>query len=219
MSKKTKSIILSTGNPSHLNIARVGTFDEAIADYITNCQPTEYSLVFAHSHLYDDSPRHALCVRKKAGSLHEGCLNLPGGKLHKGETPQAGSLRELKEETGCEGTFPQRIGAIIPGPLDILNGGKHFLVHIVRVMLAPQQTVSFPADQPADWYPIKYACDHHHNFVPNLATILPLCAAGMFGFIIQDNLWIGRKSITTVTYLPHDIVAATGVKRKASFTA
>lgn len=212
--RKTK---VSTGNIP-LDINRAGTFDEAIETYINAFKPIEYSLVFAHSHLYEDQPRHALCVRKKDGSLHAGRWNLPGGKIIDGESLHAGSLRELKEETGCEGTVPQRIGAIFPGSMD-WNSVSPFLVHIVRVMLAPKQQVSFPPDQPADWKLIKDAGNYRHNFVPNLTTILPLCAAGMMGFIIQDNLWLDNKSITSVTFLPHDIVAASPPRRKASFTA
>jgi 8-oxo-dGTP pyrophosphatase MutT (NUDIX family) len=41
-----------------------------------------------------------LCLRPAGLARHPGQFALPGGKLHSGESPEAGALRELSEELG-----------------------------------------------------------------------------------------------------------------------
>lgn len=187
--------------------------------------PYRYVLVYAHSHLYEDAPRHALLVKKKPGSLHDGLLNLPGGKINPDEKPAAAALRELKEETGLDATMPQLIGAIINGPMD--DDQEPFLVYIYRVIIAPQQELNQNPKQPCSWHPIKNATGT--RFIPNLSVILPLIAAGTMGFVIEDCWWEEsykstpgqngyRKSQTFVTMLNHDVSKAAG-SRKACITA
>lgn len=43
---------------------------------------------------------HALFVRKNKPSWQKGFLNLPGGAVEPGETPEQAAIRELEEETG-----------------------------------------------------------------------------------------------------------------------
>ena len=50
-----------------------------------------------------DADERLLLVRLSAITEAPGAWTLPGGGLHFGEHPEAGALRELREETGLEG--------------------------------------------------------------------------------------------------------------------
>lgn len=218
---------VSTGKiPKLFSLRKQVSFVEAMKNYEEQLQPgNRYVIVYAHSHMYEDAPRHALLVKKKAGSMHSGLLNLPGGKIMAGERPATAALRELKEETGLDATMPQLIGAIINGPMDV--DMPAFIVYIYRTIIAPQQELIQLDEQPASWHPIKNTTGV--RFVPALSVILPLIAAGIMGFVIEDCWWsenynytpgqLGyRKSQTFVTMLDHDVSKATG-GRKARISA
>ena len=49
--------------------------------------------------------RRNLLVCRRALEPAKGTLDLPGGFVDPGETLETGCLRELREETGCEGTI------------------------------------------------------------------------------------------------------------------
>lgn len=218
----TTSAALSTGNHKPticFEPTYSSSFLECIEGYkqrygLPSLNLQEYTLIFSHSKLYQDSPRHALVVKKAPGTRHSGLFNLPGGKVESGELPAVCALRELYEETGCVGTCPQLVGAIVNGGMDRYD--HPFIVYIYRVVLAPFSQVSFPAEQPASWQLIEQA--NSYKFVPNLALILPLVAAGIIGFVIQDENWQTPHnqhiSKTTVSILPHDPADAAGTKTK-----
>ncbi len=182
-----------------------------------------FVLVFAHSKLYDDSPRHALLVKKKPNSRHGGLLNLPGGKIEYRESPRDAAIRELKEETNIEATWPQLVGAILPGPMDEMLKADPFIVYIYRVMSAPGADIKFPEDQPASWHFIKNSTGN--QYVPGLAVILPLIAANQIGFIVEDVYWgpmtadrlETRQSRFILSFLRHSVADAADIKKKASF--
>jgi 8-oxo-dGTP diphosphatase len=47
-----------------------------------------------------DPDRRVLLSRRPEGKTHGGLWEFPGGKLHSGETPEGGLVRELREELG-----------------------------------------------------------------------------------------------------------------------
>lgn len=57
-----------------------------------------------------------LFVRQFRYPYHEICLELPAGKLEKGEDPAEAIKRELREETGCTGKNWQFHGNLYPSP-------------------------------------------------------------------------------------------------------
>ena len=70
----------------------------------------DYVLVYARSinRTFED----VLLVLKDRPPWQAGMLNLVGGKIEKGETPEEAALRELKEESGLDGERPLLMGAI-----------------------------------------------------------------------------------------------------------
>ena len=65
----------------------------------------------------DDQNRFLLMFRgKKAGDVHTGKYNAPGGKLEQGESPRDAMAREVLEETGLRVTKARRLGFLaFPG--------------------------------------------------------------------------------------------------------
>jgi 8-oxo-dGTP pyrophosphatase MutT (NUDIX family) len=183
-----------------------------------------YVVVFAHAHLYKDSPRHVLVVRKAANTLHAGLLNLPGGRVEEKERPERAALRELKEECGVEGNQPQLVGAILPSGSDAI--GNAFVVYVYRCIINPGQEISYPPEQPASWQLIEDC--RNGKWVPGLSVILPLLAANVIGFICQDAWWeanqtdlpdgyVPTNSQSVVTFLRHKVSDAAN-QEKQRFT-
>ena len=60
--------------------------------------------------------REVVLVRNRHPSPGLGLLELPGGRLERGETPRSGARRELREETGWEARRLTRVGRYYPVP-------------------------------------------------------------------------------------------------------
>jgi ADP-ribose pyrophosphatase YjhB (NUDIX family) len=195
------------------------TLQDCISAFEEGFKPTKrYVLTFAHSHLYKDSPRHALVVKKAAGTLHQGLFNLPGGKILSKEKPSTAALRELKEECGVDGSFPQLIGAILPSGSDCLSGD--FIVYVYRCMLNPGSVLAFQESQPASWELIEEVSNG--KYVPSLGVMLPLLATGLMGWVLQDAWWgyygdnpnLRDNFQSTVTFLRHSVSDAANQKKQ-----
>ena len=168
-------------------------------------QLREYVIVMACPKLYQEIQAHILLVKKRPGSLHEGCFNLPGGSINGNEKPETAALRELLEETGQKGTFPQLVGAIIPSTWDYdpASGQPPFLVHVLRTLIEPDQPLSMMPDQPAQWFPLTML--QRVNCVPNTPIIASLVAIEYREFILQDSYFlVGEKKSQQIitTYKP-----------------
>lgn len=140
-------------------------------------------LVHAVSHQYSDAQRRVLLVRKTDRSpYHPGCLNLPGGHVKLGEDIVEAALRELEEETGLNGTWPQYMGCIRP-PEEERETDSDFIVYIYRAQVSPFKTLQSEPDQPASWFTLPrlarlISCPPQ-KFIPNLTVLLSLLVAGI----------------------------------------
>lgn len=90
--------------------------------------------------------------KKKGAEIGSGTLNGPGGKIHKGETPEECVIRETWEEVGID-LLPsslERVAVITFFAGDVPD----FLVHIYRIEIAdadPKETAEMYLPQ---WYPL-----------------------------------------------------------------
>ncbi|MBR6678222.1 MAG: NUDIX hydrolase [Oscillospiraceae bacterium] len=63
-----------------------------------------------------DDENNVLMVEQFRYVFNEPVLEIPAGKLEKGEDPYLAALRELKEETGATPGFFQPLGKLYPSP-------------------------------------------------------------------------------------------------------
>ena len=59
---------------------------------------------------------HVLLVRQFRHAVADWLVELPAGKLDRGEAPESCAARELEEETGYRAGSIERLGAIVPTP-------------------------------------------------------------------------------------------------------
>lgn len=121
-----------------------------------------------------------LCVLKQKPVSMAGKINLPGGKIEAGETPEEAAVRELKEETGYESETPVRIlGKIVDGDA---------VVHCARAFVASPQEIN-PREgevEEAMWLPFQEFL-RDERLIPNLRVVAPLLLCGVTGWTIHEN--------------------------------
>lgn len=76
-------------------------------------------------------------VRQQRHGTETVSLELPGGMVDAGETPQAAALRELSEETGYAGQETVSLGWVHPNPALQANRCHSFLVTGARLAAQP----------------------------------------------------------------------------------
>lgn len=134
----------------------------------------DYVLIYARTTLGSKT----LFVLKDRPNWQKGRLNLPGGKIEDGESPEQAALRELKEESGLEGYKPELMGKIF---------GNSNIVYCISV------TVDNSALKPNDGETEKIFWENWHMvannkiLIPNLRVIVPMMATGVKGWSIYDS--------------------------------
>jgi 8-oxo-dGTP pyrophosphatase MutT (NUDIX family) len=148
----------------------------------------QYVLVYCESFT---KQQDVLLVLKDKPKWQQGRLNLPGGKIEDGETPEEAAERELKEETGYEPLVPLRkMGLMIDGSSDI---------HCFKAVVDYNKPVA-PRDEETqqiawhDWLVVR----SDWRLIPNLQAIIPLMRCGVSGWVISDNYRSGGGELHTI---------------------
>lgn len=122
-----------------------------------------------------------LLVLKKRPKWQEGRLNLVGGKVEEGETPQQAALRELKEESGFEvkDDMISKLGVIL---------GVNCIIHCFSASVGDKVDPK-PRDEEDElvtWYCWEKVKDDY-RLIPNLRIIIPLLEMESGGWQITDQ--------------------------------
>jgi 8-oxo-dGTP pyrophosphatase MutT (NUDIX family) len=137
----------------------------------------EYIIVYAHSDKLGSS--HLIPMIHKNRPEHlKGMINLPGGKVEKGETCKEAAVRELKEETGLEAVGKAEVvGEIMC---------NHCFITVVAVQVEYKELVPRKGEtEQVQWYhPGKLSMP---NLMPNLRLIIPLIIGNVKNWLINDT--------------------------------
>lgn len=157
---------------------------------------TEYVLVYPR--LPRRNSGDVLLVLKDKPEWQRGRLNLVGGKVEDGETPQQAAIRELAEETGFSIehqmiesiSYPILCGQIIGGP----SGTNDCIVHCLRCDIFCHMNVNqVPTVTPREGETETVSWEHWHvakddpRLIPNLRMVVPLLEFNVHGWSIVDQ--------------------------------
>lgn len=122
-----------------------------------------------------DATGGVLLIRRKFPPF-QGQFALPGGFVEIGETTEAAALRELKEETGLDGSSPRLIGVYS----DPKRDPRRHVVSIVYLVQASSYDVRAGDDAAdarfvANWQQEELAFDHRTIIADALAVKAKPC--------------------------------------------
>ena len=148
----------------------------------------EYVLVWCRK---GNNSEETLLILKDRPAWQAGRLNLPGGKIEPGETPEQAAARELKEETGYDCvTEPRIMGKMVD---------RNFVIWVLRTVIFPDKEPQ-PREGETEvpmWF--KWSeVSKDKRLIPNLKVIVPLCMTGMTDFIIGDTYRSGDSDRHTI---------------------
>lgn len=87
-------------------------------------------------------PTVLLTLRAAKLSSHAGQVSFPGGRIERGETPEAAALREAAEEVGLDPRLPEIVGRLP----DHLTGTGFRMTPVVALIPAPLHLTPDPAE-------------------------------------------------------------------------
>ncbi len=134
----------------------------------------ETPLIAADAVVFDDTGA-VLLIRRKNDPF-QGQFALPGGFVEIGETTAAAALRELKEETGIEGSSPRLVG-VYSDPTRDPRGHTVGIAYLVRASSYEVRAGDDAADARfvANWQQEEIAFDHRLIITDALALKAKSC--------------------------------------------
>lgn len=128
----------------------------------------------------ESEPNRILFILKDRPSWQKGRLNLCGGAVEEGETPEQAAFRELEEETGyTHFGFVHKMGTLFD---------RHFIIHCLKIPIVdegPPHPREIETEQPI-WINWEDAVDDK-RLLPNLKVIVSLMRNNVTGWEIVDN--------------------------------
>jgi 8-oxo-dGTP pyrophosphatase MutT (NUDIX family) len=121
-----------------------------------------------------------LVVVKDKPAWQDGKLNLPGGKIEEGETPEEAATRELMEESGYEPIVPVRLMGTLQDGFDRIYCCKAVVNFRDPPQPRPEETQEILW---MDWPQLRL----DKRLIPNLRMIIPLVQAGVDGWFMGDT--------------------------------
>lgn len=140
----------------------------------------EYVLIYA----YDSIRNQVVFVEKDRPEWMRGKINLPGGKIESGETPEQAVIREFWEECGIRIAtshydIPYYMGKIV-GDWGVIHCCKVHLSQVIEIKPQQDETERF-------FWDFTELVIVDPRALPNLRIILPLMANSVLNWTITDN--------------------------------
>jgi 8-oxo-dGTP pyrophosphatase MutT (NUDIX family) len=158
----------------------------------------EYVLVDAQP-CFSGGPNVLLVLKNRPG-WQKGFLNLLGGSIEPGESPQEAALRELKEESGYERHQHSYVPPILMGKIE----GDNEIVHCLRITI-DDSTPPEPRDGETEvvrWYPWSLVKDDK-RLIPSLRIVLPLMMAKVYDWTIYvKDTFMGKEHHSVQLTIP-----------------
>jgi 8-oxo-dGTP pyrophosphatase MutT (NUDIX family) len=135
----------------------------------------EYVCVYADG----ADEQHVLVIHKNRPDWQKGKINLPGGHMEKGETPEVAAIRELKEETGLAPQGEASVMGKITG-----TWGTVYCVRVPVFFVEPKPREG--ETEAVEWMAWR---DLANNplMLPNLRVVAPMIRCGVKNWVIYDE--------------------------------
>lgn len=121
-----------------------------------------------------------LLILKDRPAWMAGRLNLVGGKVEEGESPEDAMIREFREETSLVAEKVKQVGVI---------RDREFKIYCYNVSCNPLRHMTKAGDGETEqpiWMRLSEAYEDP-RLLPNLRVIIPLMRSFQSGWIIEDD--------------------------------
>lgn len=162
-----------------------------------------FVLIYGACHFQaNEAQSHVPMVRRPAGKMYGGMLNLPGGRVEsEDESSKEAALREWREETGIDCRFPQLMGYILPLPKWIdydKNSGEtpitraRYRVDCYSAIYSGGERFNPENDQPVELVKLD-RMGERDDLVPNVAFVVAFCRLRLNGWILTEPFWTEQE--------------------------